>query len=201
ERQSGNNLAVTLNHAQRLLEPWRPPGEPGYLLRLDRHAVRLVTGEHLQVDVDVFDRHLADAARAEDDGVPSTALTDYLAALDLYRGDLGADVPDAPWLVQDRERHRSRFVVAATRAGQLLLGRGDPTAAEEVARRVIDVDPQAEPAHALLVGVALATGDRPAARRRLDRCLALLADLGVAPSEATRRLVNRLRAEPAQPGA
>jgi DNA-binding SARP family transcriptional activator len=45
----------------------------------------------------------------------------------------------------------------------------------------------------VLVSVALARGDRSAARRTLDRTLAALADLGVEPSEETRRLRRRLR--------
>jgi hypothetical protein len=45
----------------------------------------------------------------------------------------------------------------------------------------------------VLVSVALVRGDRSAARRTLDRALAVLADLGVEPSEGTRRLRRRLR--------
>jgi DNA-binding SARP family transcriptional activator len=41
--------------------------------------------------------------------------------------------------------------------------------------------------------VALDRGDRSAARRTLDRALAAVADLGVEPSEQTRRLRRRVR--------
>ena len=180
-RRSSNNLAVTLNHALRLLEPWRTPGESAYLVRLDGQHVRLVTGEHLHVDVDDFEQHLADAGRAEEDATPSAALGHYLAAVDLYRGLLGTELPDAPWMELDREHYRIPFVTAATRAGQLLLGQGDTDRAEQVARRAIDADPWAEPAHALLVSAALVTGNHSAAHRRLNRCLAMLADLGTEP--------------------
>lgn len=196
EPQSSNNLAVTLNHALRLLEPSRSPGEPAYLVRLDGQNVRLVTGEHLHIDVDDFQQHLADADRAEQDATPSAALGHYLAAVELYRGHLGTELPDAQWMDLDREHYRTRFVTAATRAGQLLLGQGDTDQAELVARRAIDADPWAEPAYALLVSAALATGDRSAAHRRLDRCLAMLADLGTAPTDATQQLQHRLQARP-----
>jgi DNA-binding SARP family transcriptional activator len=43
--------------------------------------------------------------------------------------------------------------------------------------------------------VALARGDRSAARRTLDQALAALADLGVEPSEETHRLRRRVRGE------
>jgi DNA-binding SARP family transcriptional activator len=197
--QSSNNLAVTLNHVLRLLEPWRPPGEPGYLLRLDGQKVRLVTGEHLHIDVDDFHQHLVDAGRAEEDGIPSVALEHYLAAVDLYRGHLATDLPDAHWMQLDREHYRTRFVTAAIRAGQLLLGQGDTDRAEQIARRAIDVDPWAEHAYTLLVSAALATGNPSAAHRRLDRCLAMLADLGTPPTDITRQLQRRLQVRPSTP--
>jgi DNA-binding SARP family transcriptional activator len=45
----------------------------------------------------------------------------------------------------------------------------------------------------VLVAVALARGDRAAARRALDRSLAALADLGVEPSAETQRLRRLVR--------
>ena len=62
-----------------------------------------------------------------------------------------------------------------------------------MARRAVEVDPWAENAYAVLVSVALARGDRSAARRTLDLGLAALADLGIEPSEETRRLRRRVR--------
>jgi len=194
ERSQANNLRVTLNYLQRVLEPWRPAGEPGYLVRTDGQRIELVAGGELRIDVDAFDAHVDAAARAEDDGTPSLALEHHLAAVALYRGPLHADVPDADWIDLDREHYRTRFVGSAIRAGQLLLGRGDVDDAEAVARRALAVDQWAEDAYGVLVAAALARGDRSAAQRQLDRGLAALAELGVEPSDATRRLRRRIRA-------
>jgi DNA-binding SARP family transcriptional activator len=193
ERSAANNLRVTLNYLLRVLEPWRPPGEPGYFVRMDGSRVELVAGDELRIDVDLFDRHLDAATRAEADGTPSVALEHYLAVVDLYRGPLHVDVPDADWIDLDREHYRTRFVRAAVRAGQLLLGRGDLDQAEAVARRALAVDQWAEEAYAVLTAAALARGDRSAAHRHLDRALAALAALGVEPSPATHQLRRRLR--------
>ena len=192
DRAAGNNLGVTLNHLLRLLEPWRDSGEPAYLVRVEGQTVQLVTGDHLRVDLDDFDEHLAAAGRAEVDGTPSLALEHDLAAVKLYRDDLHLDVPEADWFMLDREHCRSRFVGAAVRAGQLLLGRRDVEQAQAVARRALAVDPWCEEAYAVLVGGALARHDRSAARRMLARCVEALADLGVEPSPATRLLERRL---------
>lgn len=193
ERSAANNLSVTLNHLLRILEPWRDSGEPSYLLRHDGQSVHLVTGEHLRIDVDEFDRHLTAASRAEADGTPSVALEHDLAAIELYRDDLHLDVPDADWFVLDREHYRTRFVGAAVRAGQLLLGRRDVDQAQVVAHRALAVDPWAEDAYAVLVGAALARGDRSAAHRMLEHCLAALAELDVEPSDATQQLRRRMQ--------
>jgi len=197
ERAASNNLGVTLNHLLRLLEPWRARGEPAYLVRLEGNAVELVTGAHLHIDVDEFDAHVASAARAESDGAPSLALEHHLATVALYRDDLYVDLPEADWFALEREHYRSRFVAAAVRAGELLLGRGDVDAAEAVAQRALVVDRWSEAAYAVLVGGALARGDRSAARRLLDLGSAMLVDLGALPSAATEQLRRRVIGEAA----
>ncbi len=195
QRAAANNLRVTMTYLLRVLEPGRSAREPAYLVRVDGQAVRLVTGDWLRIDGDRFDGHVASAAQAEADGTPSLALEHNLAAVALYRGEAHEGVADADWITLEREHFRLRFVAAATRAGELLVARGDVDEAERVARRAVQVDPWAEEAYAALVSVALTRGDRSAARRTLDQALTALADLGVEPSEETRRLSRRVRGE------
>jgi LuxR family transcriptional regulator, maltose regulon positive regulatory protein len=202
ERAAANNLRVTTSYLKRLLEPWRNANEPAYFVRGDAATMTLVTGDGLRIDVDRFDDHLARAARAERDGTPSLALEHSLAAVELYRGPAHDGVADAAWVDLDREHYRSRFVAAATRAGELLVGAGDLDRAEDVAHRAVGADPWAEDAHGVLVAAALARGDRSGARRALDRALAALADLGVEPSPNTQSLRRRVRSAAAPvPGA
>ncbi|HEY8545345.1 MAG TPA: BTAD domain-containing putative transcriptional regulator [Acidimicrobiales bacterium] len=191
DRAAANNLGVTLSYLLHALEPWRSAGEAPYLVRLDGPTVELVPGDHLVLDVDELDRHLALAEQAEADGTPSLALTHHLAACELYRGDLLDDVPDADWIDLDRTRYRSRFVAAAIRAAQLLVGRGDLDRAEAHAQRAITADPWSEEAYGVLATAALDRGDRTAAREAVTRCLAALADLGAEPTEPTLHLARR----------
>jgi DNA-binding SARP family transcriptional activator len=196
---AGNNLSVTLNYLHRALEPGRRPGEASYLLRVDGARVRLVTGRHLRPDTDDFDDHLAAARRAEADGIPSEALDRQLAAVALYRGDLFSDLGDLDWLTLDREHYRTRFVVAATRAAELLLGLGDTERAEHQAIAALRVDPHAEAAHDVLISAALHRGDRTTARSRFRRCIDALSALGLSPSATTCHLQRRLTGPPLPP--
>ena len=195
ERAAANNLRVTMTYLLSVLEPWRSAREPAYHVRVEGQSVTLVTSEWLDIDADRFDDHVDAAAKAEADGTPSLALERNLAAVGLYRGEAYEGVADADWIALERERFRGRFVAAATRAGELLVARGDVNDAERVVGRAIEVDPWAEDAYAVLVSVALARGDRAAARRTLDRALAALAELDVEPSEETDRLRRLIEGE------
>jgi DNA-binding SARP family transcriptional activator len=196
ERSAANNLGVNLNRLLRLLEPWRTTGEPSFYVRVDGPGLQLVTGEHLRIDIDAFDEHLALARKAETEGMPSIALDHDLAAVALYRDELYVDLPEAPWFALDREHYRTRFVRAAVRAGQLLLSRGDLDQAHAVAQRALAADRWAEDAYGVLVGGALARGDRSGARRLLQHCLATLRELGAKPSSATEQLRRRVEQQP-----
>jgi ATP/maltotriose-dependent transcriptional regulator MalT/DNA-binding SARP family transcriptional activator len=192
ERSAGNNLGVNLNRLLRLLEPWRRSGEPAFYVRLEGAGMQLVTGGHLRIDVDAFDEHVALAARAEHDGAPSMALEHNLAAVSLYRDQLHVDLPEADWFALDRVHYRTKFVRAAVRAGQLLIGHGDIDRAHAVAQRALQADHWAEDAYGVLIAAALARGDRSAARRLLKHCLDSLAELGAAPSPDTEQLRRRV---------
>jgi DNA-binding SARP family transcriptional activator len=74
------------------------------------------------------------------------------------------------------------------------LATGDADAAEHLAGRALEVEPWSEAAYRVLVAVHLERGERVAARRMLDRCHVMLADLGFEPEEATRMLEQRLKA-------
>jgi LuxR family transcriptional regulator, maltose regulon positive regulatory protein len=147
--------------------------------------------DHL--DIDDFTAAIEAARQAERDATPSRALDRLLAAVDMWRGEPFMGVPDAEWLDRPREHLRSAFAAAGLRAGELLLGRGDADEADDLARRVLDIDPFSEGAHDLHAAALLHRGDRSGARRAIDRCHAVLDELGVAPSPATHVIARRIR--------
>src|SRR5205807_2445545 len=110
-----NNVRVTLSYLLRVLEPWRADHEPSYFVRVDGSEFRVT----LTADAEEFDGHIAEATAAERAGSVSVALGHHLAAAEMYRGDLYADLPEQPWFALERERYRSRFRTTALRAAEL----------------------------------------------------------------------------------
>jgi hypothetical protein len=138
-RASARELADHLDDLLRLLEPWRPRGAPGFLVRLDGNGVELAVGPYLRVDVDDFAAHVAAAARAESDGATAVALDHHRAAVALYRGDLHAGL--RPALAVERDHHRARAAASARRAADLLAARGDEAAARALGERARELAP------------------------------------------------------------
>jgi DNA-binding SARP family transcriptional activator len=190
ERSASANLRTNLGHLRRLLEPDRDQGEASWFVRSDQEMLLLCT-DGLETDVARFDSLVAEGRRFEERGVPGSALASYLDAIDLYHGDYAAGL-DEPWLTYERIRLRSAFATAATRAGELLLARGEPEQALRHADVVTSHDELAENAHRLRVRSLLAIGDRSAARASGARLLEVLADAGLSAEIETQRLLDPL---------
>ncbi len=179
------NLRVTLSYLLAVLEPERSEGAPSFFVRADGPTLRLATEGWLQVDAWTFEDLLDRAAEAERHGEPSAALDLYRRALRLYRGPYLADAGYEEWALPHRDRLAARFVTAAVRAGELTLAGGDPDESLRLAGRALESEPWSEGAHRLSVAAHLARGDRAAAHRAMETCLAQLDDLGVRPTEDT----------------
>jgi DNA-binding SARP family transcriptional activator/ATP/maltotriose-dependent transcriptional regulator MalT len=192
-----NNLRVTLSYLLRVLEPDRKDKEASFFIRQDKSTISLTGQSHLAVDLWTFDDELSGAADDERAGAPSLALEHYRAAAAIWRGPFLSDA-DAIWAENEAERVRVRFLQAATRAGELALASGGVDESEALALRVLAVEPWSERAYRLLVATHLARGDRPAARRALERCHAMLDELGVEPEPETRMLQRRVDDGPAE---
>jgi len=186
------NLRVTLSYLVAVLEPDRKDGTPPFFVRSERTALRLASHGWLTVDARQFDELCDRAAEADRSGEPSAALDLYRRALRLYRGPYLSDAGYEEWALPHRDRLSARFVAAAVRAGELTLAAGNVDEALRVAARALETEPWAEDAHRLMVAAHLARGDRAAARRAMDTCLAQLDDLGVRPTEDTEIVLRRI---------
>ncbi|HEX6335927.1 MAG TPA: AAA family ATPase [Jiangellaceae bacterium] len=106
-----------------------------------------------------------------------------------------ADLAD-DWVLEQRDHYRERTAEVALRLAETEAAGGEPGAAAGWARRAVGIVPYRESAHRLLMRCLADAGELAEALAAHERCEALLAaELGTAPSEETRTLAARLRAD------
>src|SRR4051794_19011413 len=112
-------------------------------------------------------------------------------AVELAAGDLLPGAED-DWALRARDAHRERVVELLE---ELASEADDAAVAVRWTRRQVALDPLGEDVHRRLMERLAAAGDRPAALEAYARLSERLRrELGVAPSEQTRALAQRLRA-------
>lgn len=125
---------------------------------------------------------------------PRSDLADFLAAIRAndveaavaaYAGDLLPNCAEE-WLLFERERLREQYAAALER----LIARRESERnfgdALRLARRLLALDPIAEPAHCLVMRYCALSGDRAGVARAFRACEnTLRTELGIAPSAAT----------------
>jgi predicted ATPase/DNA-binding SARP family transcriptional activator/DNA-binding CsgD family transcriptional regulator len=187
DRASGaNNLHQALHVARGVLAGDRH--EALFRLRLAGQQVVLCPEEELSVDVEAFET----AARA---ALGSADLDLYVAALDLYRGELLPEDRYEDWAEERRAGlARARRQLLKGLAG-LRAAAGDSRAAVELLGAAVADEPADEAAQRSLMQAYAQSGDRQAALRQY-RLLAgvLREEVGVGPDPDTERLYRAILA-------
>lgn len=193
---ASRNLRVTLTYLLRVLEPDRGARDPSFFLRQHGGNISLHPGDWLTVDIWGFDALCEQAEDADRRGAPAEALDRGLAAADLWHSE-PTELLAQSWAVGEIEQRRRRFATTATRAGELLLARGNVEGARALAERALRLDPWLEAAHRLVVAGHRASGDDVEARRALVAYEDAIRDLGFTPDEATLMVKRLLDSVPA----
>jgi DNA-binding SARP family transcriptional activator/tetratricopeptide (TPR) repeat protein len=103
---------------------------------------------------------------------------------------------DDDWVLEQRDELRGRLADGLAGAAAAAETRGDLETAVRLTQRVTALDPLAEAPHRELIRRMAAAGDRSAALAAYDRFRDRLAErLRIAPSVATRSLVQEIRSE------
>ena len=174
-----------------------------YFLRRALGAGVLISrgDEELAVDPSAFHCDAIDFERS----VEERRLADALA---LYRGELlpAFFVSGAPeferWLEAERARLRQRAAEAAWELAERAESRGEPAAAADLARQAAALSPMDETVLRRLVVLLDRLGDRAAAVRAYESFVRdLEREYELAPSEATRELLSRIRTRQSVAGA
>ncbi len=155
------------------------------------------------IDAHAFEAHFS---RIERHPHPNLAtcpecMAGYTQALSLYRGEFlhgvypADSLPFSEWALLRREHLHNlalqglqRLALHHQRGGELDLALG-------YARRQLELEPWREEAHAQVMTILALRGDHSAALHAYERCRqVLMEELGVEPSEETRRLYERILA-------
>jgi tetratricopeptide (TPR) repeat protein len=154
------------------------PEREGWLLA-ERDSVALDERRGLWVDAIEFEQQIARG--------------DLHSAVGLCRGPLLAGFEEE-WVLAAREEHRERWLWVLEQLANTAEQEGDTQTSLEWTRRQVALDPLGEESHCRLISRLADGGDRAAAlvvyRTLSER---LRRELGVAPSPATRALVQDLR--------
>ena len=154
-----------------------PAGEG--VLVATRDTVGLV-GDDVFVDAREFER-LVREGRLEE-------------AVDLCHGELLPGL-DGEWVYEARESHRHRFGDVLARLATDAEAAGSLNDAIRISHRGVELDPLREDAHREHIRRLIAAGEVAAARLAFDGLARRLrAELQVAPSRETRRLLEAIRA-------
>jgi LuxR family transcriptional regulator, maltose regulon positive regulatory protein len=182
------SLQVAISAARSVLDV---PGATESRLVSSERTYRLRLRRSDVVDAREFER-AADAGLAADGSRRRSALA---AAAALWGGEPLPEERYTDWAIPWRERmiDRNRQVLSALADAH--AGAGEPAAAVEVARRLVELDPLDEAAHQRLIVAFARAGRRGHALRQFLACRrALVTSLGVEPSEETTALQRRLLA-------
>jgi DNA-binding SARP family transcriptional activator len=186
DEQASTNLRRELHHLRQALPPC------DQLLTSEARTLGWRGGLGCDVDVAMFEEHLAQAWRAAQVGRPREERDHLELAMRAYGGDLFPDCYD-DWIQEDRERLRQGFQHALERLARLCEDARDYAAAISYAERLVLADRFCESCYRQLMHLHLLNDDRPSALRIYHTCSAMLQqELGVGPSPATEALYTRI---------
>jgi len=176
---AANNFRYALYTARRILDA------AGLPLREGDH-LSLGDTESIWVDVHAFEA-AADFARGGND--PAA----WLAAADLYRGELLPSDRYEEWLDARRTALHASFVEVITRHATVSEEGGDSASAFDSWQRLIAVDPANEEAHAHLMLLHARAGRQREALAQFERLVdALSSELGAEPDTVTQQLAQAI---------
>ncbi len=187
--QAATSLRVALSTLRKALATTADPVE---CIRREGETLQLDLTVGVRVDVDEFLR-LLQQARSLETTDPVQAIALYEAGLTLYRGNFLEENPYVEWVIEERERLLTEYLMAAERLARLLLGRNDYEEAMRWANAILAKDPLWEEAYAVLMECQWRLGHRGLAVRTFERCRKRLQEaLAVEPSPPLQKLYKTI---------
>jgi DNA-binding SARP family transcriptional activator len=170
---------------------YTPAQSPEGVLQVDAQCLSINCGADIWLDIEEFESTCA-AAQSTSWWTDGHCLEVLQVVFDLYRGDLLEGWYE-DWCLYERERLQNMYLVLLVKFAAYCEGHGEYGKGLQCGARILQFDRAHEVAHQHLMRLLYLAGDRAGALRQYERCAAALKEeLGVQPSECTRRLYQQI---------
>lgn len=181
------SLAVALTYIRAAVRP-----TDGQLIHRSQGVLSLEAGDGWH-DVDEMETSYRQARGFDTSGEGERALAGYRRAVEIYRGPF-MDGCYMDWALVERTRLEQMAIDAMTRVAQLFQLQGQPRESAEYAEKALQLTPESQELHLLLMRAYMASGRPEQAVRQYDVCRKILEnDLGIEPSLALVEAYHRAR--------
>lgn len=176
------------------------PGEPGGgVLVVENEWVRFNAEGDLRLDLADFERAYALAQADAERGRNEAAVAGLRSAVQIYRGDL-LEGWYQDWCLFERERLQNIYFQMLDKLMSHCEATRDYERGRTYGSLILRHDPARERTHRQLMQFHYGAGDRTAALRQYERCIAALAEeLGVKPDRRTEALYQQIKADNCPP--
>jgi DNA-binding SARP family transcriptional activator len=165
------------------------------LLLVEPEWVRLNPQTELWLDVKVFEEAFGSVRGVPGQNVGDECARNLQRAVLLYTGDL-LEGWYQDWCVYERERLRQTYLSMLDKLMEFSESRQEYENALLYGVRILRHEPARERTHRRLMRLFYLSGDRTAALRQYERCVAALrAELEVEPGRPTRALCEQIRVD------
>ncbi len=159
----------------------------------------LLRREAVWIDVEAFDRSVADGAAQQHQEQWEDALHSYREAQRLYRGDYMEENIHADWCAEERDRLREVHLEMLTSMAECYTACGRCAEAVSVYRSILVDDPCRESVHRTLMTHLVRLGHFDSAVAQYHHCARIMSEeLDVEPMPETRRLYEKILTGEAQ---
>lgn len=192
EDGSDSDFKVAMNAMINALEPSRHARKAPFYVNKNESTYGLNLAAGMALDVDEFESCIARAKRIESKDTEQ-AIRLYRLALNLYKGDFLQECCYEDWCLEERERLLILYLTTAERMAYMLFERGESEECISLCMRILGKDRCWEGTYGLLMRCYGRQNNRSMVAKVYKQCQHnLKSELGVAPSEETMALYNKL---------
>ncbi|MBI2910354.1 MAG: hypothetical protein HYX92_22140 [Chloroflexi bacterium] len=170
-------------------------GEVDRVLQVGKDWIQVCSGSHVWTDVERFEHAFTLTQNLRGVELDPPVAESLETAVALYRGDL-LEGWYQDWCLFERDRLRERFLAALHRLMIHCETCGDYEKGLSYGMRILNCDPARERAHQGVMRLHCLAGDKTAALRHYERCVAALdKELGVPPDTQTVTLYRQIQTD------